>query len=339
MKKQLFIVGLCLLSVSAFAQKGKTTTKKATPTKKTNTAAKKPAAKPTTLGGAGNAGNGGAGQSLTDTLPKNAKLTDTTAFERPMDGYFKKATILSAKVTPYAPLREADIAMKKRVWREIDTREKLNNYLSSPKARLIDVLLEAIKRGELTAYDPTPNPDPKKEDPDGDAFATPLSSEAALAKLSESTLVEKRDADNNVISSKLEANPVNPDSIIRFRIKEDWLFDKQRSVWEPRIIGIAPLVKPKTNFEGADFTPAFWIHFPSARDILAHKEVVVQDNDATGLSFDDIFMKRIFASYIVKVSNNKNERIRDNYNGLDRLYESERLKKQLMDWELDLWQY
>ena len=67
--------------------------------------------------------------------------------------------------------------------------------------------------------------------------------------------------------------------------------------------------------------------------------MVSRDNDNTGLSFDDIFMKRIFTSYIVKVSNDKDERIKDYATGIDKLYESERIKKDLQNWELNLWQY
>jgi hypothetical protein len=63
--------------------------------------------------------------------------------------------------------------------------------------------------------------------------------------MADSSLVTKRDSANNVISSKMVVGEFDADSIVRFRIKEDWLFDKQRSVYEPRIIGIAPLVKPK----------------------------------------------------------------------------------------------
>jgi len=256
-------------------------------------------------------------------------------FDRPLDGYYKKSNILNAKVTPYPTLRESDVAYAKRVWREIDLREKMNQYLASPKLRLIDVLLNAIAAGELTAYDPIGN----KDDPDGDAFSTPITPEAALNHLADSTSVDKFDANGQKIGSYMRAGEVNRDSIIKFRIKEDWIFDKQRSVFEPRIIGIAPMVKPRLGGVEADYQPAFWIYFPDARPILAVKEVVSKDNDNTGLSFDDIFMKRIFTSYIVKVSNDKNDRIKDYAQGIDKLYESERIKKNLQDWELNLWQY
>ncbi|MEO6851021.1 MAG: gliding motility protein GldN, partial [Mucilaginibacter sp.] len=276
------------------------------------------------------------------TVNSNVPTADTTRktplkpFDRPLDGYYKKANILNAKVTPYPNLRESDVAFSKRVWREIDVRDKMNQYLASPKLRLIDVLMNSIANGELTAYDATPDP---KNDPNGDSFAKPLKPSEAKNKMADSVLVDKFDKNGDKVSSVLKAGEFNPDSIVKFRIKEDWIFDRQRSIFEPRIIGIAPLVKIKVGGVDGDYQPAFWIYFPDARPILATKEAVSRGSDATGLSFDDAFMKRIFASYVVKVSNDKDERIKDYAQGMDKLYESEKVKKQLMDWELNLWQY
>jgi len=57
------------------------------------------------------------------------------------------------------------------------------------------------------------------------------------------------------------------------------------------------------------------------------------------LSFDDVFVKRIFSSYITKVSSDSDAAIRVTFTGIDKLYESERIKKYLQDWEINLWQY
>ena len=272
---------------------------------------------------------------VTADTSKRKTFDPNKPFERPLDGYYKKNNILNARVTPLPNLRENDVAFAKRVWREIDVREKMNQYLASPKSRLIDVLLNAIAAGELTAYDPTPT----KDDPGGDAFTIPLTAGGAKSKMADSSVVDKFDKDGNKIGSSLQAGEFNPDSVVKFRIKEDWVFDKQRSVFEPRIIGIAPLIKPKAGTLDLDYQPAFWVYFPEARPIFATKEVASRNSDATGLSFDDVFMKRIFTSYIVKESNDKDERIKDYAQGIDKLYESERIKKSLMDWELNLWSY
>ena len=208
MRKRFLIGVLCLASVSSFAQTRK---KAAQPASKKNTPAK-------TVVEAPQRDNTIAPR---DTTPKTA-LAPVTAqppvpFERPQDGYYKKESFAQAKATPYANLREADVAFAKRVWREIDVREKMNQYLASPKARLIDVLMDAIKAGELTAYSPIPT----KDDPNGDSFSTPLTPEKAYATMADSTLVEKRDRDGNITSSSMVAGQFNPDSVVRFRIKED----------------------------------------------------------------------------------------------------------------------
>lgn len=319
MKKRFLVIVLCIACVGAFAQRKP---------KRSN----KPATKPATT--QQQAGNTGATKPAVDTTKK--QQVAAKPFDRPLDGYYKKTNILSAKVTPYSNLRESDVAYAKRVWREIDVREKMNQYLASPKQRLIDILMDAVAAGELTAYDANST----KEDPGGDGFSKPLTPAQARSKMADSVLVDKFDKNTgDKIGSTMQAGEFNPDSVVKFRIKEDWVFDRQRSIFEPRIIGIAPMIKQKVTGVNLDYQPAFWIYFPDVRPILATKEAVDRSNDNTGLSFDDVFMKRIFTSYIVKVSNDRDERIKDYAQGIDKLYESEKVKKQLMDWELNLWQY
>ncbi|WP_437920620.1 gliding motility protein GldN [Sphingobacterium sp. LRF_L2] len=312
------------------------------------------------------------------------------AEEPPVDGYVAKSDIENRKVIPYAAIRQTDIAYSKRVWREIDLREKMNKAFASPKSRLIDIIIAAVMNGELTAYDPTPT----ENDPNGDSFKNILPADQVMARFGgDSVLVEEFNENNEVISSRYESRSFSGENVIKFRIKEDWIFDKQRSIFEPRIVGIAPLIVPQipgadmgssvtassgegqsANFDpfdpfavqpeqrsqevaqqdvpvatptfdtgfvpSVDPTPAFWIYFPEARHILVNKEVVNRNNDATGLSYDDVFIKRMFASYIVKESNPEDLRIKDLLSdGVERLYESERIKKALMDYEQDLWSY
>jgi len=272
--KKIIVVALCLLSIGVMAQK-RSTKKKAPARKKATTTARARTMAPSSV----QPSTTMATQPAADTSKKAAK-----PFDRPLDGYYKRNNINNAKVTPLPNLREADVMFAKRVWREIDTRDKMNRYISSPKSRLIDILMEAVANGELTAYDPTPS----KEDPYGDTFAKPLTPGAAKSRVADSVMVDKFDKNTgDKIGSVMQAGEFNPDSIVRFRIKEDWIFDKQRSVFEPRIIGIAPLMKPKISGAiGADidYTPIFWIYFPEARQILATKEVINRNNDATGLS-------------------------------------------------------
>ncbi|SEM97971.1 gliding motility associated protien GldN [bacterium A37T11] len=282
--------------------------------------------------------------------------TPISAEKPPVDGYYDQSDIENREVVPYANIRPGDVIYSKRIWREFDTREKMNTIYASPKSSLINILMNAVMAGELTAYDPTPT----KEDPNGDSFKTRLDPSQIMGRMGvDSALVEEYDNEGNVKGSHMESREFDPQKVIRFRIKEDWILDKQRSVFEPRIIGIAPLITPDATVNAggvqvdstgmvnespssavsSDSYPAFWIYFPEARHILVNKEVSTRNNDATGLSFDDVFIKRLFSSYIVKESNPEDLRVRDYASGIDRLYESERIKQSLLDYEQDLWSY
>ena len=337
MKRISLVLLAILISVGVSAQqaKPKTTVKK----KPAVTAKKKPVAKTTSKTAkkpstAVASANEGIIQEPV-AAPASTSAAKVIPIDRPLDGYYKKDNILKATVTPYANLREADVMYKKRVWREIDLREKMNAIYASPKARLIDVIMNAIMAGELTAYSSAST----KQDRGGDEFSNILKPEEAMAKFADSVVVPEFNDKGEQTGTRVQAGEFNPDSVTKFQIKEDWVFDKQRSIFEPRIVGIAPMVKIKAAGQDLGDVPAFWIYFPEARQIFVTKEVVSRNNDATGLSFDDMFMKRLFSSYIVKESNVDDLRIKDYAQGIDKLYESERVKKELMDYEHDLWSY
>lgn len=314
------------------------------------------------------------------TISASAQDDTTKTWEPPVDGYIGLIKKEKKAPMPLAPLKAEDISYSKRVWQEIDGRLSVNRGITSPTNNLISILMKHIKDGDITAYDPTPNQE--KDDPNGDAFKTRLTANEALARLAgtDSVLVEIYDENGEVTSQHWETPEFDPTSIFLFRIKEDWIFDEQRSVFEPRIIGIAPLILPKVNAgidigmtmdlgEGVDENydpwaeqqeskqataapgseidqfslqmdaqPAFWLYFPEIRNILVNEYIPNDYNDAEGISYDDFFIGRHFDSYIIKVSNSQNLRIKDyKKTKIEQLQESERIKRQLMDYQSDLY--
>ncbi|MBK7029095.1 MAG: gliding motility protein GldN [Bacteroidales bacterium] len=131
-----------------------------------------------------------------------------------------------------------------------------------------------------------------------------------------------------------------PTDVKKFRIKEDWFFDKQRSMMEVRIIGICPIVDQldsKGDFKGTK--PLFWIYFPEARPIFAKSEVFNRFNGAAKMTYDDFFWKRMFSSYIYKEDNTYDRIIAEYALGIDAMLESERIKSDLFNFEQQLWEY
>ena len=251
----------------------------------------------------------------------------------PTDGYAIKSDIQNRRVILYSNVRTGDVVFSKRIWREMDLTDSKNLVFASPKAKLIDILMDAILAGELTAYDPTPT----KEDPTGDSFLKRLTSDQALGRFVDSVLVPQFDDEGYEVASTMMAGEFNSDSVTRFRIKEDWFFDKQRSVFEARIVGIAPLMKINMGGVSLDEQPAFWIYFPEARHILVNKQVADPVNDALGVSFDDLFARRLFSSTIIKESNPQDLRIKDYMQGADESLEAERIEGKLGEYDQSIW--
>src|SRR5471030_3091946 len=149
MKSRFLIIALCFICAASHAQTKKPAPKKGagkTVTKPKPGAAKpKPTATPDTI--AKNTLPASSAPKTAD-VPKKPVVTgpilgkDGKPFVRPVDGYFIKNDVINAKVTPMATLREADVVYSRRIWREFDLREKMNQYMASPKARLIDVLID-----------------------------------------------------------------------------------------------------------------------------------------------------------------------------------------------------
>lgn len=128
--------------------------------------------------------------------------------------------------------------------------------------------------------------------------------------------------------------------IVQYRLKEDFFFDKERSVLDRRIIGIAPVIYNKDNNGNiTGFRELFWLYFPECRYVFQNFFVQNRNNDAQRMSFDDLFWKRMFQSYIIKETNLYDREIESYKAGVDALLEAERIKEKIFTFEHDLWSF
>lgn len=258
-----------------------------------------------------------------------------------LDGVYVKEHYPYRNVIAPAFLREADVMWSKKIWRVIDLKEKMNLAFAYPASKsmkdrksLIDVLFDAVEEGSLTAYQTL-----------DDEFTMPITKEE-LEKVGgagiDSTTYTLPDPPYLVMDTVI-VREFSRDKVVGYRVKEEWFFDKQRSVMDVRIIGLAPVIyevdEKGNQREGAKKVPIFWIYFPEARRILANAECFNPHNDAERRTYDDIFQKRMFSSYIMKESNVYDRRIEDYRQGMDALVESERIKTDITNFEHDLWEY
>ena len=164
-------------------------------------------------------------------------------------------------------------------------------------------------------------------------------------------------------------------SIFAYNIKEDWYFDKELSMFEKRIIAIAPVARYTVaevvedqagdvergdlmiyTKSGKAFTyvskegfveyegeyeerEMFWLYFPELRNVIVNYFVYNEKSDAQWMSFDDLFWKRRFSGQIYKSSNRFDQEIEDYRYGVDALYQAEQFKNTMRNWEHDVWNY
>ena len=128
--------------------------------------------------------------------------------------------------------------------------------------------------------------------------------------------------------------------IVQYRIKEDWFFDKERSVMDVRILGIAPVIyQTDQNNQILGLREVFWLYFPHCRYVLNNYFVYNEHNDAQWMSFDDLFWKRKFNSIVYKESNVFDRNIESYRTGVDALMESEKITEEMRTFESDVWNF
>ncbi|MEK6615689.1 MAG: gliding motility protein GldN, partial [Bacteroidota bacterium] len=109
-----------------------------------------------------------------------------------------------------------------------------------------------------------------------------------------------------------------------------------------RIIAIAPVIENNQPDIGKfGYRPLFWLYYPACRNYFAQFYCYNPSNDAEWRTFDEIFHKRMFNSYVFMESNVYNRPITAYLSGqgMDQLLEAERIKNVIFDMEHDMWQY
>ena len=262
-------------------------------------------------------------------------LPNKASAQNVLDGIYIREHAPSKRVIPYTPLREADVMYLKRIWRIIDLREKINHPLYFPTEKIMDrqsmtqLIYDAVMTGSsITPYGTL--------DDEFTMTLTVAEVEATTTKI-DTEFIEDEYGDVQPVPIKEE---FWPGAVKRYRLKEEWVFDNQKSVLEARIIGMCPVSeKYDENGEYKGEMPLFWLYFPEARELFANVPVYNRHNDAERRTLEDIIWKRMFSSYIYKQTNVYDRKIADYKTPLDLLLESKAIENEIFDYEQDLWEY
>lgn len=249
------------------------------------------------------------------------------------DGIYEKENSTNRRFIPYTHLREADVTWEKRVWRDLDMRERQNQQLyypieaSATRISYLQVLFKYILQNKIIAFN-------------DDEFLQPLEPSVIRTKLVKVDTVENISYLEDGTEVPTRVGTMDSTWMFRefrrIRLKEDWFFDKQKSVLEVRIIGMGISTYDEDKEATRD---QFWVYFPACRPFFAQHEVYNWKNDAERRTYEDIFWKRQFASIITRETNVYDRRIEEYTKGIDALLESDRIKNDIFRWEHDLWHF
>jgi len=260
----------------------------------------------------------------------SAQVLEGPAAQEP----FVRETSANLEPVPYPSLREADVFWGKTIWRTIDLREKANHPLYYPtypmngRVNLITLLMDGLKENMIRAFD-------------SDQLSAQKNFQEIMSTLSSSDSVTLyREYPPYDPFDTVLVKDFDPSDVLMFRLKEFWFFDKQRSVLECRIMAMCPVtVEYDDQGEFKGFKPLFWVSFPEVRFLFAKSEVFNRQSDVERRTFDDMFFKRMFSSYIYKESNVYDRYINEYAIALDALLEADRIKEEIFIKEHDLWEY
>lgn len=185
----------------------------------------------------------------------------------------KKANLKknSRNFIEYSAIAEKDVMWTKRIWRTIDNNE--TNAFLFGNNKFFGHLFKQMHAGKIKMYSGA-----------DDEFKVELTKDSLKTILPEGGF-----------------------EIVEWKLKEDWVYLNEKMIFEPRIVGICPVIKDKKS---GKTTNLCWMYYPDMRESLAGFKVVKKDEPRIQHA-DDAFYFRYFSSTIYKESNVNNRQISD----------------------------
>jgi len=270
---------------------------------------------------------------------KADELRFTDRFGYNYEVYRDSNDFKTRKNVAYPFVREADVMWWKETWEIIDLREKVNLPLYYPidtlhmRKSFINAVLDGIEHDKFMAFKAPINANSFEFDPNNIFLNAQEIKD--ISKYDDSFEVEIRTGvtRDTVVTIRWRAEEIK-----QILVKEVWYFDQKDSRLKCEIIGLCPI--REYVFNGLTRRQRmFWIYYPDAREYFSQVPVYNTENDKPLYTYDDLFVQRYFSSYFVKEANVYNDRqISDYVIGREAQLESEKIRKEIFDFEQDLWE-
>ncbi|MGK0139355.1 MAG: hypothetical protein ACI9DJ_002814 [Algoriphagus sp.] len=272
------------------------------------------------------------------------------------------------------PVHESNVAYKVGLWRRVDLREKQNQPLFANNNEITKHLIEGVKSGILDAYAEENLEDRLtldefnermfkrfeggslsqdeidagfgSEEEDDSGWGEDTSTDDGWG---ENSATEDNTQNGNLAATTETAtSPLDggyemfPSEFYILELKEDWIFDRQRSRQYFDIQTISIKIPAEASNDGLEKTLATFKYkdlehfFRNNPNAVWYNEA----NTAKHINLSDAFELRLFHGRIVKKSNSLNRYLDEQYKSpKEALNKSQELEYELIEFEHNLWEF
>lgn len=235
---------------------------------------------------------------------------------------------------PYGYVDDRDIMWSKVVWEFVDLNQKINlpyyfpidtTNISTDRRSLFDTLIKGIRTGKI------------KEAYTDSFFTTKITNNEI-----DTRLVNIREENGYTDTFRIQTQDVEG-----YMLKGMWYFDKRQGEMKYRLLALAPMGKDVQTLgvqgvEDENLYELFWVFFPNAREVLHESKVFNPMNATHPISYDHLLNARRFSAVIVREENIYGNRAISDYvrgNSLFQLLEADKIKEDIRNREIDMWNY
>lgn len=225
-----------------------------------------------------------------------------------------------------------EVSWKRDIYRELDLTKERNAALYYPEEPLGDrvnfftLIFNLILDRKITAYEYRL---------DGNELFTE-SNQLDIENMLDKFYIyyEKR---NNTY--KVEPTDIPSGEVLKYYIKESNYLDQRTSNYLTKVVAVCPVLM-RSDF-GSDATPypMFWLNYDEISPYLGQTQVMTSSfNNTTNMTLDDYFVMKQYDGTIYKTSNLRNIPLAEYCENDSALrVEQERIERQLIDFESNLW--
>jgi gliding motility associated protien GldN len=245
------------------------------------------------------------------------------------------------------PVHYRDQLVRRTLWWRIDGREKPNRPLFAKNAEITRVIIEAVKAGIIRPFA-------------NDSLRTRLSPDELLARLRVPTMEDHLTPEEREIFGSEEADPLGgtegnvptesaptewlPKELYILELKEDWIFDKARSVAQRDLQSLTIYLPAEKNMQkGIEQPIATFAYRELVENVFRDNPDAIWYNPANAREHRNLaesFALRLFSAHLTKYSNGEDASIEDLFGvGKASLVASMQVEHDLLDFEAQLWEY